>query len=65
MVFDVVDFGLLDSSSPVDSYCPLLFPHRLSAVWGDTRRHTSITSSYYKGSYLLLPNVMFSLFFCS
>lgn len=32
MIFDVVDFGLLDSSSPVDSYCPLLFPQWLFAV---------------------------------
>lgn len=27
MIFDVVDFGLLDSSSPVHSYCHPLFPH--------------------------------------
>ena len=27
MIFDVVDFCLLDSSSPVDSYCSLFFPH--------------------------------------
>lgn len=38
MIFDVVDFGLLDSSSPVDGYCPLLFPHRLSAVWGGHKK---------------------------
>lgn len=32
MIFDVVDFGLLDSSSPVHSYRTLLFPHRQFAV---------------------------------
>lgn len=32
MIFDVVDFSLLDSSSPVHSYRTLLFPHRQFAV---------------------------------
>lgn len=32
MIFDVVDLCLLDSSSPVDSYCSFFFPHWLSAI---------------------------------
>lgn len=58
MIFDVVDFGLLDSSSPVDSYCPLLFLHRLSAVWGGDKK----THFYYSQ---LLQRLIFASPKCS